>query len=57
MPQNSKAFVLTNVKKVGLTFIRLYTARKFSNFVFIYETNPSDEDLFTQYYQHNHKCV
>ena len=25
--QKTKSFVLTNVKKVGLTFVRLYTTR------------------------------
>ena len=50
-----KAFNLTNVKKVGLTFGRLFTARKLSNFIFIYEINPSDEDPFMQYYQPNHE--
>ena len=51
-----KAFVLINVKKVGLTFVWLYTTRKLSNFIFIYETNPSVEDLFTHYYQPYHEC-
>ena len=51
-----KAFVLINKKKVGLTFARLYTTRKLSNFIFIYETNPSVEDLFMQYYQPSHEC-
>ena len=40
----------------ALSFARLYTTRKWSNFIFIYETNPSVEDLFTQYYKLKHEC-
>ena len=49
-----KAVVLTNVKKVGLTFFRLYQTTKLSILIFIYETNPSVEIFFRQCYQPNH---
>ena len=37
------SFNLTKLKKLGLTFVRLYTTTKLSVFKFIYETNPSAE--------------
>ena len=52
----TKSICLNKCEKVGLTFVRLYTTAKLSNFIFIYETNPSVEDLFTQYYQPSHEC-
>ena len=52
----TESICFNKCEKVGLFFVRLYTTRKLSNFIFVYETNPSVEYLITQYYKPNHDC-